>query len=1420
MQNGNTLSIKLLIVLMTIFGVASLEARDLESNGNSNKGGDNPTPTAGCSPASAVAILQFNNVRARLEATGGTFFQNRSVSPAVASYNVPKQQHEDDPVYTAIYAAGLWIGGEDLNSNLKTAIAMFRGGNDFFPGPLDKNTADVDAETCNIFDQYFSISRAEVNAFVAWHANPSAYPGYTIPKSILNYPGFGNTIIKQAGQSYYVSQDLAPFYDKNGDGFYNPNDGDYPYYDLIGDIDCRTTRDVRLFGDTTIWFVFNDKGNAHTESSGQPIGMEIHGQAFAFATNDEINDMTFYNYELINRSSFTFTNTYFGQWVDADLGNYGDDYVGCDASRGLGYAYNGDNDDESSSGTTGYGSTPPAIGVDFFEGPYADNDGLDNPLTQNIQDAIDSNGIPYDGLGIGYGDGIIDNERYGMKKFVYYSSTGGAPGDGDPNVAADFYNYLQGNWKGTTGQMVWGGDGNPLGTGQPGKFADLIFPGDSDPYFWSTGGVPQTPAVWSEVTENNPPADRRFLQSAGPFTLKPGAVNDLTIGIVYARALSGNNTASLTYLKVADDKAQALFDNCFKVLEGPNTPDVTIQELENELVLYLSNSNPISNNFAEGAHLKDATISIPDTLNGVWQGPESDRDTLKYYDFQGYQIYQVKTSSIAVTQLSDPSVARLIAQVDKKDGIGQLVNYEFDKTIQANVPTLMVSGEDKGIRHTFRVTKDAFATGSDNKLVNHKTYHFIAIAYAHNNWMSVDPNNFTLGGQLKPYLSSRTNSTGSGIKAVSAIPHDPSIEDNGTLLNSQYGDQPEVTRIEGQGNGGLRLELTSASEATIVSSNFINYPTYQAGYGPIEVKVIDPLNVAGGTYILQFLDSTTNYPLANSIDDAYWRLIYPSSNGFDTVMSDVTIAANYEQMFLDQGLSITLKQPDETGVDDETGGYITSSLSYSNPEDDWLYGVTDVDGETELNWIRSGVQTYDVPSESIFSVYNDYQLFGTSKPLDANQNFENILDGTWAPYPLVAAISSGVGEKFQLSSANLKNAPSILSSYLFGPAKVPYYYSNVNTSSSKTDLSHIQSVDIVFTSDKSKWTRSVVFETGSDTNLTENNAKLFYKRKVPSVNKNFTPDGTTDIFGNPSIGMSWFPGYAINIETGERLNIAFGEDSGLPQHNGRDMKMNPTTSLVEGTMTSGNFTPTDTVLGGRHYVYIINERYDECKWLDSILSRDNTFPGGTTPNAVKAINKQMGEKVIWAGIPMTKASNGFFGQFYVTGVGAQPNNNVWLSSDARVKLRVEKPYRTFETANSNNAAPVGNQKRPMYQFNMDGFAAENNQFDIAKDKLATIRAVPNPYYAYSEYESDKLDTRVKITNLPEECTVSIYNASGTLMRVFEKSDPKTSLDWDLKNTVGIPVAGGVYLIHIEVPEIGEKIIKWYGVTRPTDLGGF
>jgi len=30
----------------------------------------------------------------------------------------------------------------------------------------------------------------------------------------------------------------------------------------------------------------------------------------------------------------------------------------------------------------------------------------------------------------------------------------------------------------------------------------------------------------------------------------------------------------------------------------------------------------------------------------------------------------------------------------------------------------------------------------------------------------------------------------------------------------------------------------------------------------------------------------------------------------------------------------------------------------------------------------------------------------------------------------------------------------------------------------------------------------------------------------------------------------------------------------------------------------------------------------------------------------------------------------------------------------------------------------------------------------------------------------------------------------------------------------------VYLIHVDVPNIGERTLKWFGVIKPTDLNGF
>jgi len=106
---------------------------------------------------------------------------------------------------------------------------------------------------------------------------------------------------------------------------------------------------------------------------------------------------------------------------------------------------------------------------------------------------------------------------------------------------------------------------------------------------------------------------------------------------------------------------------------------------------------------------------------------------------------------------------------------------------------------------------------------------------------------------------------------------------------------------------------------------------------------------------------------------------------------------------------------------------------------------------------------------------------------------------------------------------------------------------------------------------------------------------------------------------------------------------------------------------------------------------------------------------------------------------------------------------------------------------------------------------------MADEGLDLINVVPNPYYAYSAYETGRLDTRVKITNLPDKCTIHIYNVAGQLIKTFKKDSPITSVEWDLKNNAGTPISSGVYLIHVSVPNVGDRIIKFFGGMRRPDM---
>ena len=1457
---------------------------------------------AGCTPSSTFEWLDINNVRTRINAGGDMWWDLPGGTGS--KYFIPANGSA-----TSLYAGSLWIAGVDVNNQLKCAALRFRQvGNDYYTGPLTVGgEASITPETCAKWDKIYKITRAEVDEFLADFEDDGKVEN--IPSIIANWPAT-RADDDPEGIAYY----LAPFYDFDGDGEYDPTQGDYPYYDISNEL-CHTKiptmeeeihgtmhgsilADQVLKGDQTLWWIFNDKGAAHTESGGQAIGIEVRAQAFGFATNDEINNMTFYSYEIINRSTYTLTGTYFSPWTDVDLGYGYDDYVGCDVRRGLGYGYNGTAVDGSGE-PEAYGAQPPALGIDFFQGPYMDPDGIDNPkysytyemvwdaaLNDSVLVAVDSVQMVDESInGVNFGNGIIDDERFGMRRFVYHNNSDAD--NGDPRTAPQYYNYLRGIWR-NGAKMQYGGDA--LVSGTVGPECDFMFPGDSDPWNWGTGGMPPGGGFnvdgkyWSEEQVGNAPNDRRFMQSAGPFTLEPGAVNYITFGVPWARATSGGAWASVELLRVVDDKCQALFDNCFKVIDGPNAPDLTIRELDQQLIVYLSN-NALSNNFKEGyieldPEIPTGRVDTEMQYDTIWITDPNTGDTIapsvqitekkteyvydRYYRFEGYKVYQLANAEVGADELSNTDKARLVFQCDIRNNVARIMNYEYDESLQASVPTLKVVGGDAGITHSFVITEDKFSMSDNPYLVNHQPYYYMAISYAYNNyWPYSADDPAGLVGQKKPYLEGRKN-----IQVYTAVPHKTI---NGTVMNAAYGDSPAITRVVGVGNGGNELELSQETIDEILSKPMASetnrfgspnypiayHPTYAAGYGPINVKIIDPLNVKSHRYELWFDEMTPGYT-HNITGDAeirgdsamrmvnHWYLLdldEPTDTiGINPYKGDTTTIYDNEQMFIDKGISITIAQTYDIGrilvgqyynnpsgedpsvenpanwhdylqVVAPNNGVITSSIEFEDPTNPWMSGIRDLDVPSSfLNWIRSG-QYFDRNNASLndYAMSSDAYTKGASKPWDPTEDFEKLANRTWAP-ALLASYSKQYDN--------------------YNPGPIFSSGARVDSVFYKT-----ASIDVVFTADTNLWTRCPVIEMCMDKNLAEGGAQRFQMRRHASIDKKgrycdtittVSDDPTASNFIAPN-GMGWFPGYVIDVETGMRLNVAYGEDSYLEDMNGRDMIFNPAklqkVTVEDPTGQLQEYDPAlfrganmDAVFGGKHFVYVWradsipmsssspwkdmkNYGYDGGQLLYNTL---NFIDGMANPTNMLTYFHKM---IMWVGMPMG-----------IEGTEWLPEGNA-----CRVRIRLAKPYGKgygYQLQTPNEDLMINNLN-PKYTFSIDGWDPTLNEPEKTDKDLNLISVVPNPYYAYDSYEGNALTNKVKIVNLPNKCVVTIYTLSGTKVRQFRKDNEEPSVEWDLTNFANTPVASGFYLIHIkDLTSGGERTIKFFGAMRQVDLNTF
>jgi PKD repeat protein len=716
--------------------------------------------------------------------------------------------------------------------------------------------------------------------------------------------------------------------------------------------------------------------------------------------------------------------------------------------------------------------------------------------------------------------------------------------------------------------------------------------------------------------------------------------------------------------------------------------------------------------FANGDSLRHPIENYTST----YAFPDSS-DTLHWFSSNGYvpNSYWSFTSSGTPTgdMRSLPSLGAMILLPHESKSIIMAIPYAKDYSGDNLSSVIKLKAADDTLQmladNCFDVGCQPFQEGIFVDKISEDEVHF-AYAQDADNYSWDFGDGATGSGQFPVHTYNAPGTYSVCVTVISACSNLTTCEDviiSTDMLNLGTVD---IIRIEGEGNGGnqLILKQSSIDQMFAQDSNRIYQPVYEGNYAPIKVEVVDITMIQSGDYQIAFdgVDSLSG-----------WKMY--QIGGTDTVSSNMSLKTNNRQIIYQWGVAVTVNFDEYSGDSENATKFLSQNKSNELPYNDWLSGVEDRDVATPQNWIRSGTQ-FDTTGFAKF--YIDRIGY------DNDEVFENVFDGTIAPFGLIA---TGEGQLLQ-----------------------PVYASIFGQNGTK----NASSIRLVYTNDQTKWTRSPVLETSFDPSSNPYGDEYLRIKHAPSKDK----------FGNnesTSTGMSWFPGYAIDVETGERLNIAFGEASDLLNDNGNDMWFNPTNVEYD---TAGN-----EVFGGKHYVFVFGNYskrqsnaismatnqgyYDEGAWLASMLNQPFS-----TSNFLK-----IWRSCTWVTTPMLRLNNNF------------------LANDVILDIRNAHPHQKYSYAFTDTL----NNGNPLYQFALYPSVS-------VEEQIVSIN--------HTTYPNPTNDIFTIIVEDNKEYQILIFNTSGQIVKTVNIYNGKETIDMSNQ-------ADGLYHYYIYSEDGGMfgsgKIIK-------------
>ena len=538
----------------------------------------------------------------------------------------------------------------------------------------------------------------------------------------------------------------------------------------------------------TIWFVCNDFNTtvSQTFAGSPPMGMEEQMTIWAYASSTPLNNIIFKQVKLIYKgnqgipSNSSIDSMYVVQWADPDVGDGGNDFAGSDSSLNLNYAYTSGNSDAK---YNAIGLASAASGYVFLNG-----------VAHKTGNFADSAVIDFQWRhGYAYWHTKPDPANPGgtiptpLTAAEYFAS-GTSISDPDNAVydgTKQWYNLMRGDLPRPAYP-----EGSPFYSSSPYATTNNIV----TPFVLS--GDPVKGTGWIDGSDLTA-GDRRLVTVHGPFKMNLNDTAEAVIALV--DGLGTSNLSSVTALKFNTTFAARAFRNLFKLPAPPPSPQISVSELDKEVILNWGGS--VTSNATE------TTISSG-------------------YEFQGYNVYQFPSQSSTLKEAIKIATYDVAVRADGSiDTLKTILAPAIDPVSGAEITVVVQTGTNSGIQRLQDIKKDFIR---NRPLINGQTYYFGVTAYSFN-----------------PTYNDTTNNN------PNYQPSTPSLETSPVILAVT----PHVT------NPGTRFSATPGD--TLVTQHTLVDPTKPSSDGSVIPRVLQPDKLTGHTYHVTFNTAGTEWSIVD-----------------------------------------------------------------------------------------------------------------------------------------------------------------------------------------------------------------------------------------------------------------------------------------------------------------------------------------------------------------------------------------------------------------------------------------------------------------------------------------------------------------------------------------------------------------------------